>query len=91
MTKSVIYLNVGDTRKTELAAANPKLPMRSQRFFKLAEEWYFATRENVTMGPFESQDLAKAAVADFVSFVDSASPKLLRVFKGEQVSASALR
>jgi len=58
------------------------LPSRSERFFKLADDWYFTTRENVTMGPFESLELAQHGVASFISFIQLAPSKLVEVFKG---------
>lgn len=37
---------------------------RSDRFFSSQGEWYFTTREGVTLGPFESRELAQAALLD---------------------------
>lgn len=88
MTNNVVHLNIGAKRETELDSAPEKPALRSERFFKLADDWYFTTRENVTMGPFESQEGAKSAVDNFVDFIKTASPKVVQVFLGDQTKRS---
>ena len=90
MTGSVVHLNFGTKRAVESVTADPKNTVRSERFFKLADDWYFTTRENVTLGPFESREEAKMAVADFVDFINNASPKIVQVFKGDEVQESSV-
>lgn len=45
------------------------LPPRCDRFFRLANEWYFRTRENHIHGPFASKDEAEKALVNFLSTV----------------------
>jgi len=41
------------------------IPFRSGRFFSADGSWYFATREGTNVGPFESLQLARAALIDY--------------------------
>lgn len=84
MSDHVVNLKLYAKRKAESRGEEQDAPLRSERFFKLADDWYFTTREGVTMGPFGSHDLAKAAVSDFISFISSASPKIVQAFTGEE-------
>lgn len=79
MSKRVINFGASPKRKAESLGAQV-IPLRSDRFFKLADSWYFTTRENVTLGPFESRELARAAVDDFIAFIETASPKIVEAF-----------
>lgn len=90
MTGSVVHLNFGAKRAVESVTVDPKNTVRSERFFKLVDDWYFTTRENVTLGPFESREEAKMAVVDFVDFINNASPKIVQIFKGAEVQESSV-
>lgn len=52
-------------------------PDRSDRVFQKGAFWYFHTRENVQIGPFESHDLALKGANDYVGFAMDASPDRL--------------
>jgi len=56
------------------------IPHRAERFFQLENSWYFATREGVNMGPYESINTAKDGLSDFLDFVALAQPDTLRSF-----------
>ena len=47
-------------------------PIRSQRFFKLHNFWFFATREGAAVGPFDAQEGAANAVSDYIEFMQKA-------------------
>lgn len=61
-------------------AEDTVLPIRSGRFFKLANYWFFATREGPAMGPYDALEQARDAVGDYVEFINSASPRVLNLF-----------
>lgn len=52
-------------------------PDRSDRVFQKGAFWYFHTRENVQIGPFDNHDLALKGANDYVGFAMDASPDLL--------------
>ncbi len=45
------------------------VPSRSDRFYCIADEWYFTAREGQTHGPFDSKEEAEASLTLFLSFV----------------------
>ena len=51
------------------------IPTRSDRFYLLKNEWFFATREGAPMGPFETRERAVAGIADFLDFLELAKPR----------------
>ncbi len=53
------------------------VPDRSDRVFQKGAYWYFHTRENVQIGPFDSYDLALKGANDYVGFAMDADPALL--------------
>lgn len=53
------------------------VPDRSDRVFQRGEFWYFHTRENVQIGPFDSHELALKGANDYVGFAMDATPDLL--------------
>ena len=55
-------------------------PIRSDRFFKLHNFWFFATREGASVGPFDSKEGAVSAVADFIEFAQKADAETLEFF-----------
>ncbi len=69
-------------RASDLPEA-PGSRFRSERFFKLSNYWFFGTREGVTMGPFDSLELARRGIDEYVSFVSSASPRTLDLLSQE--------
>ena len=56
---------------------------RSKRFFKLADDWYFITRENINLGPYRSYEQAAQAAATFVDFIEVAPARVVDVFVGK--------
>jgi hypothetical protein len=50
----------------------PQPPIRSARFFKLHNFWFFATREGAAVGPFDAQEGAMHAVEDYIEFMQKA-------------------
>lgn len=72
-----------DKRDKQRAGEPPQLftvPARSGRFFRLADNWFFVTREGPTIGPFDDLEQAQAGVRDYLEFVKAASPELLESF-----------
>jgi len=51
-----------ETREDE----ESKLWYRSRRFFTINNEWYFSTRENRDIGPYESEEHARKGMLLFV-------------------------
>ena len=70
------FLNV--KRESERAKSS-KVPHRGDRFFKLANNWYFTTREGFSMGPYDSHELAEKGTGDYISFVQHAAPHVLKL------------
>ena len=71
---NVIYLiREGDSEHT------PATPPRCDRYFKLADYWYFTTREGATLGPYDSKDQAHLAAEDYIQFVHKATPAMLKL------------
>lgn len=50
---------------------------RSNRIVQDGEFWYFHTREDVRIGPFNSHELAMKGSMDYVGFVVDADPDVL--------------
>ncbi|MCV6621646.1 MAG: DUF6316 family protein [Cellvibrionaceae bacterium] len=46
-----------------------RVPPRSERCFKAGDYWYYSTREQINIGPFDDLDQASAGVDAFVEFV----------------------
>ncbi|GAA6151719.1 DUF6316 family protein [Pseudoteredinibacter isoporae] len=46
-----------------------RIPPRSERCFKSGDYWYYSTREQIDIGPFDDRDQATAGVDAFVEFV----------------------
>ncbi len=42
------------------------IPFRTERFFSVADKWYFATREGVDSGPYASRDRAAEGLKRFL-------------------------
>lgn len=54
--------------------------VRSDRFFSVGSEWYFATREGASIGPFGDKGEAEKGLQDFVDFLTLAEPELVSSF-----------
>lgn len=80
LNRRVVNFGVSAKRKAENLVAERSIPLRSERFFKLEDSWYFTTRENVTVGPFKSRDCARSAVNDFIDFIKAAPPQTVAAF-----------
>ncbi|MCW9031906.1 MAG: DUF6316 family protein [Gammaproteobacteria bacterium] len=39
---------------------------RTNRFFSIGADWYFSTREGIDQGPYQSKELAQAAIEKFI-------------------------
>ncbi|GAB1264663.1 hypothetical protein NBRC116493_05070 [Aurantivibrio infirmus] len=46
-----------------------KVWYRSRRFFTINNEWFFSTRENMDIGPFESEEQARSGMQLFVDSI----------------------
>ena len=71
---NVVYIN----RESD-SPSTSKARVRSDRYFKLSDYWYFITREGATLGPYDSKEQAAQAVADYIQFVNQASPAILKL------------
>ncbi len=71
---NVVYI----TRESDPKSASTSR-VRSDRYFKLSDYWYFITREGATLGPYDSKDQAQDAVADYIQFVNQATPAILKL------------
>jgi|TARA_R110000822_G_scaffold187752_19_gene326841 hypothetical protein len=69
---------MGTIRQDENSERHP--PIRSDRFFKLHNFWFFATREGAAVGPFDSKECADRAVGDFIEFAKQADEETLAFF-----------
>ncbi|MGV6807749.1 MAG: DUF6316 family protein [bacterium] len=58
-----------------------EVPLRSGRYFKLHNYWFFTTREGRSVGPFDSMDCAKKSVRDYIEFINIAGPEVTEFFK----------
>ncbi len=50
-------------------------PVRKERVFRQGEEWFFQTREGAAIGPYNSENAAAKGLANFIDFVQLASPE----------------
>ncbi len=57
---------------TQIGDGIEKVPLRSTRYFKLHNYWYFATREGATLGPFDTREQAAQTIEDYIGFVEQA-------------------
>ncbi len=53
-------------------------PQRQKRFFERDGYWYYATREGIDIGPFDSQSEAEAGAISFIDFILHAEPNVLQ-------------
>jgi hypothetical protein len=43
-----------------------QIPLRSDRFYAVGKQWYFAVRKGRDQGPFPSHDVARAALRRYI-------------------------
>lgn len=54
--------------------------IRSSRYFKLCNDWYFMTREGVGIGPYVDLAEARSAVSHFIAFIAVADNQSVQAF-----------
>ena len=59
---------------------NGSVPNRETRVYRQGEYWWYATREGVHVGPFDSRIEAESGVRDFVDYITHAKQKETRQF-----------
>ena len=71
------------------------LPVRSSRYFKLYNDWYFMTREGAAIGPYVDMVKVNAAAKVFVAFIAAADNQAVQAFFDacslEQVTKAGVR
>lgn len=63
-------------------------PGRQRRFYDSAGYWYYATREGIDIGPFDSLSEAEAGASAFIDFVLHAEPDVLQSINKYRCSGS---
>jgi hypothetical protein len=53
------------------------VPFRSGRFFRVGEKWFFATREGIDHGPYESKEEAEAELTLFLRGIATANQQFV--------------
>ncbi|VUD59555.1 hypothetical protein TDB9533_02707 [Thalassocella blandensis] len=66
---------------------NGNLPIRSQRFFKKGDYWYYNTREGVDIGPFDSLNEAETGASEFIDFILHADPHVIQTLQSYGAAA----
>ena len=70
--------------------AEPWVVERDDRYFCLDGGWYFATREGLAMGPYESRARAVAETELYIQFITSAPPGVAKLLTRNHGETSAL-
>lgn len=52
-------------------------PERTRRFFKNEGYWYYATREGIDIGPFDSLSEAEEGLCAYIDFMMHAEPEVV--------------
>ncbi|MBT8139207.1 MAG: hypothetical protein KJP25_05545 [Gammaproteobacteria bacterium] len=52
------------------------VPSRCERFYSLRSEWFFATREGASVGPFDTLESANSGLSDYLDFMMLAKPRV---------------
>ncbi|MGB5324136.1 MAG: DUF6316 family protein [Pseudomonadales bacterium] len=52
------------------------IPSRCERFYSLRSEWFFATREGASVGPYETMESASMGLDDYLDFMALAKPRV---------------
>ena len=55
-----------------------------ERYFSVKSQWYFTTREGITMGPYGSKALAVAETSSYIDFINGAKTPIINVLKRAQ-------
>lgn len=68
-TDSVMPLNndTNNSASPRQGEKNVPITFRTNRFFSIATNWYFSTREGIDQGPFISKERAEHALAKLIS------------------------
>lgn len=62
--------------------------VRSSRYFKNGDYWYYSTREGVDIGPFDHMEAAEVGCAEFIDFVCHRNPVFSKTLQYYQRLAS---
>lgn len=57
------------------------VPIRSKRFFKKGDYWYYGTREGVDIGPFDNVHEAEIGASEFIDFIIHAEPSVIQTLE----------
>ena len=60
---------------------NGSTPERNKRFFQKGNYWYYATREGVDIGPFDTYSEAETGASDFIDFITHAEPNIVETLE----------
>ena len=63
------------------AGEDGAIPLRSDRFLKKNDYWYYTTREGVEVGPYDLPQDAEQGVGEFINFIDASEPKIIEMLK----------
>lgn len=55
------------------------IPARGERFFRLNNDWFFATREGSTVGPYSTRDSATLGLSDYLEFIQLSKPRIRKI------------
>lgn len=69
-------LHIEQERYMNRTGENGNHPTRSKRVFQSGNYWYYTTREDIEIGPFDSASEAETGVRDFVDFILHAEPAI---------------
>ena len=58
------------------------------RYFSYDGQWYFTTREGITMGPYDSRAQAIAETDTYIAFIKSARSPVLTVIRNRKSTVS---
>ena len=63
-------------------------PVRTSRFFKSGDYWYYSTREGVDIGPYDHREAAEMGCSEFIEFVRHTNPAFSDTLQNYQRMAS---
>lgn len=66
-------------------------PERTRRFFNNEGYWYYATREGIDIGPFDSLSEAEEGLSAYIDFMLHAEPEVvsnIHKYKGDSETAA---
>ena len=55
---------------------NGSVSGRCERFYSMSSEWFFATREGSSVGPFATLESANMGLNDYLDFMALAKPRI---------------